>query len=102
MNQLIGRDASALLRAEWRRLFTRRVTPVMMAVTILMLTLAGLAVAAHSHPHTPATLAHAQAFIAGQRAQNLDQCLADARSGLNLFTRTRPRSSQPKCSSDGH
>ena len=83
MNQLIlGRDASALLRAEWRRLFTRRVTAVMMAVTILTLTLAGLAVAAHSHPHTPATLAHAQAFIAGQRAQNLDQCLADARSGL--------------------
>lgn len=81
MNQLFGRDARALLRAEWRRLFTRRLTTVMMAVTILMLTLAGLAVAAHSHPHTPATLAHAQAFIAGQRAQNLDQCLADARSG---------------------
>lgn len=82
MNQPIGRDSSGLLRAEWRRLFTRRVTTVMMAVTILMLTLAGLAVAAHSHPHTPATLARAQAFIAGQRAQNLDQCLADARSGL--------------------
>lgn len=81
MTQLIGRDGPALLRAEWRRLFTRRVTTVMMAVTILMLTLAGLAVAAHSHPHTPATLAHAQAFIADQRAQNLDQCLADARSG---------------------
>jgi hypothetical protein len=82
VNQFIGRDGSALLRAEWRRLFTRRVTTVMMAVTILMLTLAGLAVAAHSHPHTPATLARAQAFIAGQRAQNLDQCLADSRSGL--------------------
>jgi hypothetical protein len=78
----ISRDASALLRAEWRRLFTRRVTRVMMALTVLVLALAGFAVAAHSHPHTPATLAHAQAFIAGQRAQNLDQCLADAKAGV--------------------
>ena len=82
MIRLAKSGGSALLRAEWRRLFTRRVTRVMMASTILVLALAGFAVAAHSHPHTPATLAHAQAFIAGQRAQNLDQCLADAKSGV--------------------
>ena len=54
----------------------------MMVVTLLILALAGYAVAAHSRPHTAATLAHAQAFIAGQRQQNLEQCLADAKSGL--------------------
>jgi ABC-type transport system involved in multi-copper enzyme maturation permease subunit len=81
VSHVISGEWLALLRAEWRRLFTRRLARVMMAVTILILALAGFAVAAHSHPHTPATLAQAQAFIAGQRAQNLDQCLADAKSG---------------------
>ena len=82
MTALIGPADTALLRAEWRRLFTRRVTRLMMVVTLLILALAGYAVAAHSRPHTAATLAHAQAFIAGQRQQNLEQCLADAKSGL--------------------
>jgi ABC-2 type transport system permease protein len=82
VSPLIGPDDTALLRAEWRRLFTRRLTRLMMVVTLLILALAGYAVAAHSRPHTPATLAHARAFIAGQRQQNLELCLADAKSKL--------------------
>ncbi len=73
-------DAAALLQAEWRRLFARRLTRVMMALTVFVLALAGFGVGSHSHPHTAATLAHAQEFIAGQRAQNLELCLATARA----------------------
>jgi ABC-2 type transport system permease protein len=81
MTRLLTPDAAALLRAEWRRFFARRLTTVMLVLTLLVLALAGYGVGHRSHPHTAAGLARAQAFIAGQRAQNLDLCLSDVRTG---------------------
>jgi hypothetical protein len=79
-----------MIRAEWRRLFTRRITRIMMLLILAVLTLAALAIGSRSHPHTPQTLAHARAFAADQRAQNLAQCLVEAHAGV-----TEPGQSHP-------
>jgi len=79
-----------LIRAEWRRLFTRRITWVMLALVVAVLALVVFAVGSRSHPHTPQTLARAQDFIAGQRAQNLDLCLTEAREGTIEPGQTEP------------
>ncbi len=73
---------TALLRAETRRLLSRTLMRVMMLVVLGVLALAVFAVAGKSHPHTPASLARAKAFVASQRAGNLQDCLAQAAAGV--------------------
>lgn len=79
-----------LVRAEWRRLFTRRITWVMLALVVAVLSLVVFAVGSRSRPHTPETLATAQAFVAGQRAQNLELCRSEARDGTIEPGQTEP------------
>ena len=75
-------SAEHLLRGEWQRLFARRTTRVMMLLVLLVLALSAGAIGSRSHPHTPATLAHARAFVAEQRS----------RTSPSVWARLRPES----------
>jgi ABC-2 type transport system permease protein len=73
-----------LLHAEWKRLFARRFTRIMLGIIVLLLAIVA-AGTAHSHQKiTPAVRAHAQAELTSQQtqmAQQLSGCKAAQAAG---------------------